>query len=171
MTVSQGKRFDLARDTSVQAISAQTWSSSGLATEATAAGSFAQLQTGVPPAVPNYQTGDAILQGPTGSPFTLFTMTADGRIWAALVTMSMGSTGGAGSNHGYARVYTSGGKTLALVELCVVGNPDKDSGVVGIGFNGIPIVNGASVLLDVNGGATITGVTIRGSGLVGVSMP
>lgn len=195
-TPSQGKRFDMARDStlqtlpagmvsaglakdsSVQDISAQTWSASGLATQATALNQLAgitatntQLGEGVAPSVPNYNTGDQILQAPGGSPYTLLTASGNGRIWAAEVSASIGSSGGVGTNHVYARVYTSGGKTLAIVELCVEGNPDKDSGSVVVQFTGAPISSGASILLDVNGGVTVAGTTLRASGLAGISVP
>ena len=126
---------------------------------------------GMAPAVANYQAKAQILQPPGGSPFTMFTFTAAGRIWAATVSFSMGSSGGTGSNQGYARVRIQGGATLAICECCVVGNPSADSNGSDIPYNGIAVPSGTVVQLDVNGGTTITGVVLRASGLVGVSIP
>jgi hypothetical protein len=155
--VSQGKRYDLAKNSAVVDVSANIGATN------------AQLQQGVPPAVTNSQSGEAVLQPPGTA--LMFTMPAAGRLWAAEVSYSMGSSAGTGSNQGYCRVRVAGGKTLAIVECCVVASPDSDSNTDSLTFPGIALANGAVIDLDVNGGAAITGVVQRGSGLVVVSVP
>lgn len=194
MTVAQGKRFDMARDTTVQnlptgmvsaglakdttvaGIHSQAWSGSGLALDTTLASvesgitaTNTQLGEGVAPSVSNTSSGQQILQGPGTT--TLITMSGAGRIWAVSVSYSMGSSGGTGANQGYARVMTSGGKTLVIVECVVVGNPASDSNTATLTFPGLSIGSGASIELDVNAGTTITGVVQRGSANVVVSIP
>jgi len=131
-----------------------------------------QIQAlGVPPAVPGLGSGSQTLQGPGTGPYTMYTFASAGRIWAANISYSMGSSGGTGSNQGYARVRVAGGATLAIVECCVVGAPAQDSNTDSQTFPGLSVPAGTVVQLDVNSATTITGVVQRGSGLVVVSIP
>ena len=124
---------------------------------------------GLAPSVPNIQSGELILQGPSITAF--YTFSQAGRIWGAVVTYAMGSSGGTGSNQAYARVRIQGGATLAIVECCVVGNPSADSNTDDRPYNGIAVPSGTKIQLDVNNNTTITGVVQRASGLVVVSIP
>ena len=124
---------------------------------------------GMAPSVPNVTSGESILQPPSVAAF--YTFTAAGRIWGATVSYAMGSSGGTGSNQGYARVRIQGSTTLAIVECCVVGAPSADSNTSDQSYNGIPVPKGTKIQLDVNNNVTIAGVVQRASGLVVVSMP
>jgi hypothetical protein len=141
----------------------------GLAKDSSIATTNGHLVAGVPPAVSGLDSGSQILQGP--GTVTMYTFAANGRIWAANVSYAMGSSGGTGSNQGYARVRVSGGATLAIVEACVVGNPSADSNTDSQTFPGLAVLSGTVIQLDVNAGTGITGVVQRGSGLVVVSIP
>ena len=189
--VSQGKRYDLAKDSSVKTISTQGWAASGLAKDtsvtaisgqagwvtsglakdSTAASSLTQLQTGVPPAVSGTVGGDVILQGPGGSPYTIYTFTGNGRIWVASVSLNICSSGATGSNQIYARVYVVSGRTLAYCEAGIVGNPAQDSNGDSNTYPGISVLSGAVVKLDINNGASVTGAVIRGGGIFVGSIP
>lgn len=168
MSLAQGKRYDMARDTSVKALPTGMVTA-GLAKDTSVTGVTATLQGGVAPGAANSQVLEQILQPPGA--YTLFTFTANGRIWGASVSYAMGSTAGTGANPGYARVHVLGGKSLAIVECVVVANPDADSNDDSHDWPGLPVLSGAVVSLDVNAGATITGVSQRASGLVAVSIP
>jgi hypothetical protein len=126
---------------------------------------------GAVPAIKNPVGGEQILQAPGGSPYTIYTFPAAGRVWLASVSFSMGSSGGTGSNQGYARVRIQGGQSLAIAECCVVGNPDSDSNEESNPYPGLSVPSGTKILLDVNGGATITGVVLRASGIFLGSIP
>jgi hypothetical protein len=141
----------------------------GLAKDSSVLATNSRLASGVPPAVSGLDSGSQILQGP--GTYTTYTFANNGRIWAANISYSMGSSGGTGSNQGYARVRVSGGATLAIVECCVVGNPADDSNTDSQTFPGLSVGSGTVIQLDVNGGTGITGVVQRGSGLVVVSIP
>jgi hypothetical protein len=120
--------------------------------------------------VPGSDTGDQILQSP--GIYTMYTFASQGRIWAAEVSYSMGSSGGNGSNQGYCRVFISGtNNTLCVVECCVVGNPDSDSNSNASDFPGFLVAAGTKVKLDVNNNVAINGIVQRGSGVVSVSIP
>jgi hypothetical protein len=142
----------------------------GLQKDTTGQGTNSQLAAGVPPAVPGLASGSAILQGPTAGT-TMYTFASAGRIWAANISYSMGSSGGTGSNQGYARVLVQGGATLAIVECVVVGNPSSDSNTDSQTFPGLSVPMGTVIQIDVNNNVGITGVVQRGSGLVVVSIP
>lgn len=149
----------LAMDTTVQA------------TNTALAGIDAQLVAGVPPAVAGYAVHSLILQPPGTGPYTLYTFTGAGRIWKATVTFSVLSATGTGANQAYAQVLISGGATLAIVEGGVAGNPDADSNTDPELLNGLAVGNGTVIELDVNNAVTPTGVVVRASGLIGVSIP
>jgi hypothetical protein len=126
---------------------------------------------GVVPGIKNPVGGEQILQSPGGSPYLIYQFPSAGRVWLAAVSFSMGSSGGTGSNQGYARVRIQGGQSLAICECCVVGNPSQDSNEESNPFPGLAVPSGTRIMLDVNGAATITGVVLRASGIFLGSIP
>lgn len=127
---------------------------------------------GTAPYVKNAVTKEKILQGPSIS--ALYTFPAQGRIWAASVSMAIGVTGGTGTNQVYGRVYVTGAPgvgTIAIVECCVAGAVANDSNDDANQYPGMIVPQGAVVHLDVNNNVTVTGGVVRGSGLVAVSVP
>lgn len=159
--VTPGKQYGLAKDATVAAGNAQL----------TAAN--AQLVAGVPPAVSNTQSGTQILKSGSGSPYTVFTMPAAGRLWVAAVSFSMvaGSGSAGASQQSYCQLVTAGGKTLALVECAVTGTAESDSNTAVVTYPGLALANGTVINLDVNNAVIVTGILQRGSGLVVVSIP
>lgn len=127
---------------------------------------------GTAPYVKNAVTEEKILQSP--GIYTLYTFTASGRIWAASVSLGIGTTSGSGTSQVYARVYVSGASgvgTLAIVEACVAGATSNDSNDDANQYPGLLVPSGAVVHLDVNNGGGLSGGVIRASGLVAVSVP
>lgn len=126
---------------------------------------------GLAPSVPNVQSGQKIQQSPGTT--IMFTFSAAGRIWGAMVSYAMGCTGGSGSQQGFARVFIPGTPdlVLAVVECCIAGTVAQDSNSDGLTYPGIAVPSGTQVKLDVNGGGGVTGGVNRGSGLVVVSIP
>jgi hypothetical protein len=123
------------------------------------------------PFVPNTKSGEQILQSPGGSPYTMFTFTRAGRIWAASVSIGVGVTGGSGTQNAYARVRVQGGVTLAITECVVAGATGSDSNGSDQTFPGLAVPANTVVQLDVNAGGTISGGVLRASGVVVVSIP
>jgi hypothetical protein len=123
------------------------------------------------PGVANVVSGQQILQSP--GTYNLFTFSAAGRIWGAMVSYAMGCSAGSATQQGYARVFIPGSPALvlAVVECCIAGAVANDSNSNALPYNGIPVPEGTQVKLDVNGGGGVTGGVNRGSGLVVVSIP
>lgn len=127
---------------------------------------------GTAPYVKNAVTAEKILQSP--GIYMLYTFTAAGRIWAASVSLGIGTSGGSGTSQVYTRVYVTGAAgvgTLAVVECCVAGTVANDSNDDANQYPGLLVPSGAVVHLDVNNNVSLSGGVIRGSGLVAVSVP
>lgn len=149
----------------------------GLAKDTSVQATNSQLGTGVAPAVASITSAMAIDVGPGASPFVVFQLTANGRIWGACLSGVTESTSG-GSN---ARVYTLAqidgggvpgqGTPLAILEMGAMNQLNVDSDSVYVPFNGVSVVKGTKLYLIINGGSSISGVTITGSVIFFYSIP
>lgn len=126
---------------------------------------------GIPPAVPGMVGNSIILQNPGGSPYTIYTFTANGKMWVASVSLSAGSSGGSGTNLLYARVYTSTGFTLAYCEVATEGAPSSGENGDSNSYPGFAAPAGTVILLDINNAIAPTGLLVRGGGLFVGSIP
>lgn len=159
----------LALDTTVQAVNATLATP---AQQATLVGLLTQIQqSGAQPWVPNMHSASSTLKNPGGSPYTIHTFTAASRIWGATVSAGVGTTAGSGTTNAYALVKTGGGVVLAIVEVCVAGGISSSSDSVPVSIPGIPVSNGDTIILDVNGGGGIGGGAMRASCSVLFSIP
>jgi hypothetical protein len=142
----------------------------GLALETTLQAASGQLGIGVAPFVENLATYSQILQGPTTGKLVV-TLKDDSRLWLGTLSYDITSTGGTGSNHGYARIFTQSGLDLSIVEAGVADNPAQANGNQAPIYFGIELEAGDSISLDVNGGVTFNGCVQRASCTVLLSTP
>lgn len=127
---------------------------------------------GSPSSVQNCQTARAINRGTGGSPWTLVTFPGAARVWTVVLTFAVRATGAPGSTAYFAAVETNiSGLTLAIVNLGLVGTGQVDSGQSEPPIPGIPVTQGDSVILDVNGGVGVTGADQVASAIVYYSIP
>lgn len=148
----------LAKDTSVMAVAGNTASA---------------LTAGVPPGVPAVASASKLFGSAAGSPYAMHTFAAAGRVWGVSISCAIATAAAyaGGPVSVYAQILTSSGITLEEIELAVSGAGQIDSDHGDLALNGLPIVAGATIQLDVNGAAPITNAIIRASGLVLYSVP
>ena len=145
----------------------QSGSRSGAGETATALG-----YPGVPAAVPNCQ-GANLLNQPPSTP-TLITFTAAGRLWFFDLAFDVQSNTSYGTttSHLFAQLILSPTNVvIATVGLGVSGNQQLDSGGKASVMPGLPFTLGESVILSVNGGATVPNVAQHASCSVLYSYP
>ena len=142
----------------------------GLAKDATVQATNSLLDMGVAPFVENLTSYSKILQGPTTGK-VIRTLTTNSRLWLASLSYAITSSGGTGSNQGYARIFTQSGLDLCIVEAAVSENPDSANGNQTPAFGGIELLDGDVINLDVNGGTTFNGCVQRASCTVLLSTP
>lgn len=148
---------------------AQNSTVSGLAS----GGTIAQeaQQRGIPPAVPSLSSAQRTRQGVSQVAFKTFG--GAGRIWRVRLASSVASdnTFSGAPAQLIHDIETGSGTTLAVAELSISGPlqsvPGGDSDL----FNGLPIANGDTLILNVNNGVSVSGVTQRASALVLYSIP
>jgi hypothetical protein len=176
-----GRRPDqkgrLAQPLSPAGASAAQISGLGLATEATAAqiqgNTGTALSTGVPPGVPGVRSAFQLFGTVGGSPYNMFSFTFNGRVWAASLsfTIAANSSYAGSTSNVYAQIVTASGITLLIIELVVTNLNQTDSNAVSVPLNGINIVSGDTLMLDVNNGVAVTNTVMRASGSVLYSVP
>lgn len=128
---------------------------------------------GIPPAVPALQSAQRTRQGVTQVSFKTFG--SAGRIWRVRLASSVASdntfTAATPPAQLIHDIETGSGTTLAICEMSISGPnqtvPDGDSGT----FNGLPVAQGDTLVLNVNNGVTVSGVVQRASALVLYSIP
>lgn len=129
---------------------------------------------GSPAAVQNCQTFSTLRRGVSGSPFTLGTFSAAGRIWTVVLSFSArtDSAFAPGTAGVYASVLTNiGGLTLATVNLGISAPSQVANGQSEPPIPGIPVRLGESVLLDVNNAVTVPDLLLLTSAVVFYSIP
>ena len=127
---------------------------------------------GSPATVQNIQTARQVNRGTGGSPWNLVTFPSPARLWAVVLTFAVRATGTPGSTACFAAVETNiSGLTLAIVNLGLVNTGQVDSGQSEPPIPGIPVTQGDSVILDVNGGLGVTGADQVASAIVYYSTP
>lgn len=105
---------------------------------------------------------------------TFKTFTADSRIWAAHLSLAVGSNASyaASVTQIYALIKTSSGIVLAVIELAVSGPAQQANGDADLAIPGIAVANGDHLQLDVNNNVGLgTGGLIRASTTVMYSTP
>lgn len=128
---------------------------------------------GVPPAVPNLSSAEAIQQNVSAS-VVLFTFPSAGRIWSVVLSYVITSNPSFSLStiRTYARIYRNPGGTLAIVQLGASNAKQALAGqsepqIVG----GIPVTAGTSLILDVNAGNLVTNMDQQASAVVLYSIP
>jgi hypothetical protein len=135
---------------------------------------LAGQQTGVPPFVPALSAFTALQVNALSSPFRLGTMPAAGRIWTVILSYftATDATYSAGVTLTFAAVQaTVAALTLAAVELGASGPGQGHPGQCDISFNGLPVASGEQLVLNINGGITVTDLFQRASAVVLFSVP
>lgn len=128
---------------------------------------------GVPAAVPNCK-GASLFQRNVGT-WTIFTFPAAGRIW--LVDMSYVITSNASFSQPTARTVAvvnftvNASLSLAPIQLGIAGPGQHDSGQKAIPLPGLPVVQGESLILVLNGGNPVTNLDQQASVSVLYSLP
>ena len=127
---------------------------------------------GVPPAVPNCNSAQALRRTISGSGI-FFTFPGAGRIWTVLLSYTVNSFGSFSPPGVFAASILTGlgGLPLAVVELSLAALPDKDSGTCPVSYNGLPVRQGDSLALNINGGVVVPGANQEASAVVLYSIP
>lgn len=129
---------------------------------------------GSPAAVQNMQTAAALKRGVTGSPWVLITFTAPARIWTVVLSYAIrtDSAFAPGTAGVFAAVETLiGGLTLATVNLGLAAPSTQANGQSEPPIPGIPVTQGESVILDVNGGTDIPNLLQFAGAIIFYSIP
>ncbi len=126
---------------------------------------------GVPPAVPALQSAQRTRQGATQVTFKTFG--GAGRLWGVSLSYALQTdgTGPGAATQFFADIETGSGTTLAVVELGVSAANQAVNGQDGGSFNGLPIANGDTLVLNVNNGNAVTHCFQRASCLALFSIP
>jgi hypothetical protein len=143
-------------------------------TGTTASNTGTALTAGVPPGVPNIATKVRLFGTPGGSPYTLFTFPAKGRVWVASVSGTATPNAGYGAGptvNVYAQLVTGSGITLAVIDMVIAATGIIDSKQSDVQWNGFSVSAGDTLTLDVNNGVTPSMTVIRASGFVAYSVP
>lgn len=132
---------------------------------------------GVPPAVINCKTFSALKRSEVGSPHTLGQFTAPGRIWTVVLSYAVrAQTGFAGGPGGTAAFFAAIETTLSGLSLATVNLGITTAGPIANGQSeppipGIPVVQGETIVLDVNSGASVTNALQFAGAIVYYSIP
>lgn len=176
----QIQALGLMTEATGQAIQTSTGSTANnTSTTATNTGSTANntgmaLTDGVPPGVPNIATKVKLFGTPAGSPYTLFTFPAAGRVWVASISATATPNAGYGTGptvNVYAQLVTGSGITLAVTEMVIAETGIVDSKQSDVQWNGFAVSAGDTLQLDVNNATTPSMTVIRASGFVAYSVP
>lgn len=163
----QIEALGLAKDTSVQQVHTSV---SGLSQTGQTIAQEAQTLGG-PPFVPQLKSATVVRQSVAVTPF--FTFPSAGRIWAIDLSyfITTNNSYAVSTSQTYAALETGSGKSLAIVELGA-SNPNQGFGGQSTKpLNGLPIVAGDTLILDVNNGAVISNLNQRASVVVLYSVP
>lgn len=127
---------------------------------------------GVPPGVINCQAAVLLQQG-VGQPH-FYTFTGAGRIWTVVLSfvVTANASFSLATYRSYAAIQTAlSGLTLAAVNLGVAGPSQAANGQSEPPLNGLPVVQGESLILNVNGGTVIPQLDQTASAVVLYSIP
>lgn len=127
---------------------------------------------GVPPAVPNCQSAQALRRSILGAG-TFFTFPGPGRIWTVLLAYTVNSFGAFAAPVTFAASITTNisALTLNVVELSLAALPAAAWDSKAVPYNGLPIVQGDSLVLNINGGVAVGGANQEASAVVLYSIP
>lgn len=143
----------------------------GLAKDTTVQATNSQLATGVAPFATNIQSFSLLQVNQTGSPYTVHTFGAAGRLWAAHLSFALSANNShTGNDQAFATLGINS-KVLIPIELAVGGSNSTDSGDGDLSMPGYPVANGDELILNVNGGAAISQALMRASCVGLVSFP
>jgi hypothetical protein len=128
---------------------------------------------GVPPATPNCNAAVALRRAIGGSG-TFFTFPEAGRIWVVTLSYTVVTAAGFSTAPQRFAAYIQTGLAsvpLAVVELSLATTPDHDSDTSSPPYSGLPLVQGDSLELIINGGVAVGGVNQEASAIVLYSIP
>lgn len=127
---------------------------------------------GVPPAVPNCQSAQALRRSPSGAG-VFFTFPNAGRIWTVLLSYTVVSGAALAAQTRFAATVqtVTGGLPLAVVQLSLPSSPSHDSDTCPVSYNGLPVTQGDSLNLIINGGLAVAGTDQEASAVVLYSIP
>lgn len=148
----------------------------GLAKDTSVQTTNTQLATGVAPFTSGIQSFNLVQVNQAGSPYTITTFGASGRIWAAHLSFALSANAShAGNDQAYCtlkyRPPAGSDQFLLVIEVAVGGASSTDSGDGDLSMPGLAVAPGGSLILDVNGGAAITNALMRASTCTLVSFP
>lgn len=111
-----------------------------------------------------------------GSPYTVHTFGAPGRIWAAHLSFALSANAShTGNDQAFCTLKysppTGGDKILLVIELAVGGASTTDSGDGDLTIPGMNVDIGGALVLDVNAGNAIVNALMRASTTTLVSFP
>ena len=132
-----------------------------------------QLNVGIPPNVPNIQAASTINGEVADSPFTVYTMPADGRLWGVNMSGSCSAspTYSAGAERFFWQAQADSDIVLAIIEQSLNGAGQAQSDSIYIPFNGLAVAEGIPLIFIINSGASIPEVAIIGSIVFFYSIP
>jgi len=137
------------------------------------ANTLQQLQTGVKPLAPNFQTALARRHNETSTQL-FFTFPAAAHIWSAVLSFTIVTNGAyaPGITKCFADL-TTGVSNLGLLtlELGVANVSDHDSNAVSNIWNGLAVALNDTLILNINNGTTIANLNQQASCIVGYSIP
>jgi hypothetical protein len=134
--------------------------------------SLQQLQTGVKPFAPNYMTQAARRHNET-TVTTFYTFPTTAHLWSATLAFTIVTAPAytPGITKCFADLSTGSGIALLTVELGVAAVNDHDSNTVAVGFNGIPVAAGDTLVLNINNGTTVPNLNQQATAIVGFATP
>ncbi len=126
-----------------------------------------------PPGLLGIKSVAALRDNPAGSPYTLLTLPAAGRLWNSSLSFAVatGNNFAPGGQNLYSQVLTGSGITLNVTELAVsdvsqVAQQQSDQQL-----GGISLLAGDTLILDVNNATILTHAVMRASCFVIYSIP
>lgn len=136
------------------------------------ANTLAQLQAGVKPLAPNFQTALARRHNET-SPQLVFSFPAAAHIWSAVLTFTIvtNSTFTPAITKCFADLSTGSNLGLLTLELGVANVNDHDSNAVSNIWNGLAVAQNDTLILNINNATTIANLNQQASCIVGFSIP
>jgi hypothetical protein len=121
--------------------------------------------------VPNCKAA-VLIQQNVGQPH-FFTFPAAGRIWTVVLSYAITSNNSfsLATSRNFAAIQTASSLTLAIVQLGVAGADQAANGQSEPPLNGLPLTQGDSLILNVNGGVVVNNLDQQASAVVLYSIP
>lgn len=140
---------------------------------ATSALQDTQMSMGIPPNVPSIKSYSGTQLAAAGSPYTLHAFSGPSRIWQGSLSLASATDSSyAGGLQGiFAQVQLGSGTVLLVAELAVGAPSVATADHCDFEFNGLNVDSGDTLVVNVNGGTSLSDAFIRASVVVLASTP